>query len=115
LHFSHFWSPVPTFFFFLLQDLHIYIFMSVTKITNSRMQVLWTSGYDAKNMYQYTRHWKLTSVYRIWKWIPLSGPTDATCDSFYFLSIGTQLYMFRASSAHHQESLTVHTASSFWN
>jgi hypothetical protein len=31
---------------------------------------------------------------------------------FYFLSICV-LYMFRASSAHHQESLTVHTASSF--
>jgi hypothetical protein len=32
---------------------------------------------------------------------------------FYFLSICVQLYMFRESSAHHQESLTVHTASSF--
>jgi hypothetical protein len=32
---------------------------------------------------------------------------------FYFLSIRIQPYMFRASSAHHQESLTVHTASSF--
>jgi hypothetical protein len=32
---------------------------------------------------------------------------------FYFLFICIQLYMFRASSAHHQESLTVHTASSF--
>jgi hypothetical protein len=31
----------------------------------------------------------------------------------YFLSMCIQLYMFRASSAHHQESLTVHTASSF--
>jgi hypothetical protein len=32
---------------------------------------------------------------------------------FYFLSICIKLYMFRASSAHHQESLTVHTDSSF--
>jgi hypothetical protein len=32
---------------------------------------------------------------------------------FYFLSICVWLYMFRASSAHHRESLTVHTASSF--
>jgi hypothetical protein len=32
---------------------------------------------------------------------------------FYFLSIYVKLYMFRASSSHHQESLTVHTASSF--
>jgi hypothetical protein len=30
--------------------------------------------------------------------------TDATCDRFYFLSICV-FYMFRASSAHHQESL----------
>jgi hypothetical protein len=28
---------------------------------------------------------------------------------FYFLSICVYLYMFRASSAHHQESLTIHT------
>jgi hypothetical protein len=28
---------------------------------------------------------------------------------FYILSICVQLYMFRASIAHHQESLTVHT------
>jgi hypothetical protein len=34
----------------------------------------------------------------------ISRPTDATCDRFYFLSICV-LYMFRASSAHHQESL----------
>jgi hypothetical protein len=32
---------------------------------------------------------------------------------FYFLSVCIQVYMFQASSAHHQESLTVHTASSF--
>jgi hypothetical protein len=32
---------------------------------------------------------------------------------FYFLSICIQLYMFRASSAHYQESLTVNTASNF--
>jgi hypothetical protein len=32
---------------------------------------------------------------------------------FYFLFICVKLYIFRASSAHHQESLTVHTASSF--
>jgi hypothetical protein len=31
----------------------------------------------------------------------------------YFLSICIQLYMFRASRSHHQESLTVHTTSSF--
>jgi hypothetical protein len=31
---------------------------------------------------------------------------------FYFLSICVQIYMFRASSAHRQESRTVHTASS---
>jgi hypothetical protein len=34
----------------------------------------------------------------------ISRPTDATCARFYFLSICI-LYMFRASSAHHQESL----------
>jgi hypothetical protein len=33
--------------------------------------------------------------------------------NFYFLSISVQLYMFRESSARHQESFTVHTASSF--
>jgi hypothetical protein len=32
---------------------------------------------------------------------------------FYFLPICIKLYMFRASSAHHQESLAVYTASSF--
>jgi hypothetical protein len=32
---------------------------------------------------------------------------------FYFLSICIQLYMFRASSAHNQESLSLLTASSF--
>jgi hypothetical protein len=32
---------------------------------------------------------------------------------FYFLSIWYTLYMFRKSSAHHQESPTVHTASRF--
>jgi hypothetical protein len=31
---------------------------------------------------------------------------------FYFLSICIRLYMFRVSSVYHQESLTVHTASS---
>jgi hypothetical protein len=34
---------------------------------------------------------------------PISRPTDATCDRFYFLSTCV-LYMFQASSAHHQES-----------
>jgi hypothetical protein len=33
----------------------------------------------------------------------ISGPTDATCDRLYFLSMCV-LYMFRASGAHHQES-----------
>jgi hypothetical protein len=44
--------------------------------------------------------------------VPISTPTDATCDRFLFLSICMQLYMFRASSAHHQEPLTVHAVSS---
>jgi hypothetical protein len=43
----------------------------------------------------------------------LSRPTDATCDKFLFSIYMCKLYMFRASIAHHQESLTVHTASSF--
>jgi hypothetical protein len=33
--------------------------------------------------------------------------------NFYYPSICVKLYMFRTSSAHHQESLTVQTASSF--
>jgi hypothetical protein len=47
------------------------------------------------------------------KFIPISTLTDATCDTYLFLSICIRLYMFRASSAHHLESLTVHAASSF--
>jgi hypothetical protein len=38
-------------------------------------------------------------------------PKKSTLFSGQYLRI--QLYMFRASSAHHQESLTVHTSSSF--
>jgi hypothetical protein len=34
-------------------------------------------------------------------------------DFYFYLYVYD--YMFRASSAHHQESLTVHAASSFWN
>jgi hypothetical protein len=60
--------------------------------------------------FQYYSHFTyriLCFLVRATSFIPISTPTDATCDRSLFLSICIRLYMFRASSAHHQESLTV--------